>query len=77
MNAIEKLKALDEQREKVLEGAQAAALQKARDAIRELSELDLHYTLTQETRAPKAGGRSIERPDPKPSPAFDQTLCGS
>jgi hypothetical protein len=45
VNALEKLKALDEQREKVQEEARTAALQKARDAIRELGELGLNYSL--------------------------------
>ena len=77
MNALEKLRALDEERTKVLEEAQAAALERAHNAIRELGELGLHYALTQETHAPKAGGRSIDRPHPTATPAFDQTLCGS
>ena len=72
MNALEKLKALDEQRDKVLQEAKSAALQKAQDAIRELSELGLHYSLVQESRAPQ-----MERPEAKASPTFDQTLYGS
>ncbi len=77
MNALEKLKALDEQRDKVLQEAKSAALQKAQDAIRELSELGLHYSLVQEFCAPKAGAPRMERPEAKASPTFDQTLYGS
>ena len=77
MNALEKLKALDEQREKVLEEANSATLQKAHEAIKELSELGLQYTLVQESRAPKATAPPTELPEPKASPTFDQTLYGS
>ena len=77
MDALEKLKALDEQREKVLEEANSATLQKAQEAIKELSELGLHYTLVQESRAPKATAPRTELPEPKASPTFEQTLYGS
>ncbi len=77
MNALEKYKALDEQREKVLEEAKSAALQKAQEAIKELSELGLHYSLVQDSRGPKAAAPRTESPEPKASPTFDQTLYGS
>ena len=77
MNALEKIKALDEQREKILEEARSAALQKALDAIRELSELGLQYSLVQEERQPKANSSPPGRSEVKPSLTFDQTLYGS
>jgi hypothetical protein len=77
VNAVEQLKALDAQREKVLEEARAVALQRAQDAIRELNELGLRYHLVQES---SGAIRSRQAPGPaesKPAANFDQTLCGS
>lgn len=76
MNTLEKIKALDEQRKKILEEAKSAALQKAQDAIRELGELGLRYNLVQET-GEKPSATPTGRSEAKPSPTFDQTLCGS
>ncbi len=77
LNTLDKIRALDEQREKILEEAKSAALQKAQDAIRELSELGLRYSLVQEEREPKARSSPTGRSEAKPSPTFDQTLYGS
>jgi hypothetical protein len=41
------LKALDEQRAQLLEGAKKEALDNAEKAVAELNELGLHYTLTE------------------------------
>jgi len=62
MSVLEKLKALDEQRSKLLEGAKAEALDKANKAIEELNALGFHYILTEEGsgRGKKASG--IRRP---------------
>ena len=77
MNATEKLKALDNEREKVLEEVKSAALQKAQAAIEELKQLGLRYRLVQEAQAPKADTPPTERSEAKPPPTFDQTLYGS
>jgi hypothetical protein len=52
---LEKLKALDEQRAQLLEGAKREALDNAERAVAELNELGFHYTLTEgaSTRAPR------------------------
>ena len=76
MNALEQLKALDAQREKVLEAARSAALQKAQDAIRELGELGLQYDLVQRPAATTLKAQRMDSPQ-KASPTFDQTLYGS
>jgi hypothetical protein len=44
---LEKLKALDEQRAQLLEGAKKEALDNAEKAVAELNELGFHYTLTE------------------------------
>jgi hypothetical protein len=47
MGIHEQLKALDEQRAKLLDDAKAKALEKANEAVKELKELGLHYSLTE------------------------------
>lgn len=47
MSVLEKLKALDEQRAKLLDGAKTEALEKAEKAIAELNELGFHYQLVE------------------------------
>jgi hypothetical protein len=44
---LEKLKALDEQRAQLLEGAKKEALDNAERAVAELNELGFHYILTE------------------------------
>jgi hypothetical protein len=44
---LEKLKALDEQRTQLLEGAKKEALDNAEKAVAELNELGFHYILTE------------------------------
>jgi hypothetical protein len=46
-SVLEKLKALDEQRAQLLEGAKKEALENAERAVAELNELGFHYTLTE------------------------------
>jgi hypothetical protein len=65
-SVLEKLKALDEQRAQLLEGAKKEALDNAERAVAELNELGFHYTLsegaTSTARAPgKASSQSPKR----------------
>ena len=46
-SVLEKLKALDEQRAQLLEGAKKEALDNAERAVAELNELGFHYILTE------------------------------
>lgn len=83
VNALEKLKALDEERAKVLEEARKAALQKAQDAVRELNDLGLSYHLVESPEPPGRKAQQSARPPAEPAKAgplssgFDQTLMGS
>jgi hypothetical protein len=64
MSILEELKALDEQRYKLIEDAKASTLEKARDAIKQLNELGLNYRLVEGVgtkRAPKERPR-LEAP---------------
>ena len=58
-SVLEKLKALDEQRAKLIDGAKAEALEKAEKAVAELNELGFHFSLVEEshTAATQAAGR--------------------
>jgi hypothetical protein len=47
MTIQDQIKALDEQRAKLLDDAKSKALDKAHEAIKELKELGLHYSLTE------------------------------
>jgi hypothetical protein len=51
---LEKLKALDEQRAQLLDGAKKEALENAERAVAELNELGFHYTLTEAASASPA-----------------------
>src|SRR5208283_84420 len=55
-SVLEKLKALDEQRAKLLEGAKAEALEQAEKAVAQLNELGFNYRLVEgtETRSRRA-----------------------
>lgn len=53
MSVLEKLKALDEQRAKLVEGAKSEALKKANDAIDELNSLGFHYHLSEFGEQPR------------------------
>ena len=59
---LEKLRSLDEQRNKLLDEAKAEALQNARKAVDELNALGFNYSLTEEgaSKGKKASG--IKRP---------------
>jgi hypothetical protein len=48
LGVLEELKALDEQRAKILTKAKLAALEKAGDAIAELDRLGFHYSLIED-----------------------------
>jgi hypothetical protein len=52
MGLIEQLKALDEQREKLIEDAKRSALDRAHKAISELNELGFTYSLSAAGRSP-------------------------
>lgn len=57
MSVLEQIKALDEQREKLLSDAKAEALGKANAAIAALNELGFNYRLTEAgTAAPRSTG---------------------
>ena len=58
MSVLDKLKALDKQREQLLSGAKNEALQKANDAIADLNALGFNYSLAQGTGG---GGRKGTR----------------
>ena len=62
MGVLEELKALDEQRAKILIKAKLAALQKAEDAIAELNRLGFHYSLIENVGTEMAKGSRNERP---------------
>jgi hypothetical protein len=49
-SVLEKLKALDEQRAKLLEGAKAEALEQAQKAVAQLNQLGFRYRLVEETQ---------------------------
>ena len=62
MSVLDELKALDEQRAKILTKAKLAALEKAEDAIAELNRLGFHYSLIENDGAEMAKGSRNERP---------------
>ena len=61
MSALERLKALDEQRAQLLEGAKREALERARNAIAELKELGFDYALIERSRDPLMQGQRREQ----------------
>ena len=65
MSALDELKVLDQQRAKVLNEAKLAALQKAQDAIGELSQLGFHYKLVESSGLLTAKG-AAKRADRTP-----------
>ncbi len=62
MGVLEELKALDEQRAKILTKAKLAALEKAEDAIAELNRLGFHYSLIEDAGTEMAKGSRNEHP---------------
>lgn len=61
-SVIDQLKALDEQRTKLLDGARSEALQKAQAAVDELNELGFSYVLREgDGRGKRAGSRKGTR----------------
>jgi hypothetical protein len=62
LGVLEELKALDEHRAKILTRAKLAALEKAEDAIAELSKLGFHYSLIENAHTEMAKGPRNERP---------------
>ncbi len=77
LSALEELKALDAEREKLIDQARAAALNKAHEAIRELGQLGLHYVLIKRTREPAGKSPWLEAGEGDGPSTFDQTLAGS
>jgi hypothetical protein len=74
-SVLEKLKALDEQRAQLLEGAKKEALDGAEKAVAELNQLGFHYTLTEGAttstststpRAPRKAGSKAQAPKRQP-----------
>jgi hypothetical protein len=59
---LEKLRSLDEQRNKLLDEAKAEALQNARKAIEELNSLGFNYALTEEGGGKGKKATGIKRP---------------
>jgi len=75
-SVLDQLKALDEQRAKLLEGAKNAAIEKANEAIEELNALGFHYRLAEGpalARVLRAKTES-ETPNRKPNDA-DCPIC--
>ena len=62
MGVLDELKALDEQRAKILAKAKLAALEKAEDAIAELNRLGFHYRLIEDAGTEMAKRSRDERP---------------
>ena len=58
-SVLEKLRILDEQRAKLIDGAKAEALEKAEKAVAELNELGFHYRLTEESGS--SGAKTARR----------------
>jgi hypothetical protein len=59
---LEKIKALDEQRAQLLEGAKKEALDSAERAVAELNELGFHYTLTEGASVSVSTPRAPRKP---------------
>lgn len=62
MSTLEKLRALDEQRSKLLQDAKAEALANARKAIDDLNALGFDYSLTEESVSKGRKASGIKRP---------------
>jgi hypothetical protein len=62
LGVLEELKALDEQRAKILTKAKLAALEKAEDAIAELNRLGFHYSLIENADIEMTKRSRNERP---------------
>jgi hypothetical protein len=62
LGVLEELKALDEQRAKILTKAKLAALEKAEDAIAELNRLGFHYSLIEDAGTEMTKRSRNERP---------------
>jgi len=62
LGVLEELKALDEQRAKILTKAKLAALEKAEDAIAELNRLGFHYSLIENADTEMTKRSRNERP---------------
>ena len=65
-NVLDQLKALDEQRAKLLEAAKNAALEKAKEGIAELNALGFEYRLA-ESAAPTGRAPRAVKTDAKPA----------
>jgi hypothetical protein len=65
MALIDQLKALDDQRAKLIEDAKGAALEKARKAVAELNELGFRYKLTEDAHVSTSKAAKSSRSIPK------------
>src|SRR5271166_3572432 len=65
----DRLKALNEERDKLLEAAKTEALEQAEKAIAELNELGFHYSLVEgPVRAPRKTGTEAPEPQTRDAP---------
>lgn len=65
----DRLKALNEERDKLLEAAKTEALEQAEKAIAELNELGFHYSLVEgPVRAPRKTGTEAPKPQTRDAP---------
>jgi hypothetical protein len=64
-SVLEKLKALDEQRATLLEGAKKEALEIAEKAVADLNDLGFHYTLTEGATSTARAPRKAASQAPK------------
>jgi hypothetical protein len=69
MSVLDELKALNEQREKLLGAAKKEALEHAEKAVAELNELGFHYSLVEgAARAPRKAGAEAPKRQTKDAP---------
>ena len=61
LSIVQQIKALDEQRSKLLETAKAEALAKANEAVEDLNAMGFKYALTDLTMKPKAKAATVKR----------------
>jgi len=69
MSVLDELKALNEQREKLLGAAKTEALEKAEKAVAELNELGFNYRLVEgAARAPRKAGAEAPKREARDAP---------
>ena len=68
-SVLDRIKALDEERAKLLEAAKKEALEKAEKAVAELNELGFHYSLVEgAARAPRKASAEAPKRQAKDAP---------